>query len=82
MEDVSDAFGEEAKVGGLAPNEEVEGDVEKFAAAVVIGGVVLVLLLLGLGGGGDGKGGEASSETKSFFLFYFSDFCVFFPVLI
>ena len=39
MEDVSDAFGEEAKVGGLAPNEEVEGDVEKFAAAVVIGGV-------------------------------------------
>lgn len=43
MEDVGEAFGEEAEVGGLAPDEEVEGDVKEFAALVgggVIGGVV------------------------------------------
>lgn len=43
MKDVGEAFGEEAEVGRLTPDEEVEGDVKEFAAVVgggVIGGVV------------------------------------------
>ncbi|KAG4384530.1 hypothetical protein GLYMA_13G297150v4 [Glycine max] len=64
MEDVSDAFGEEAKVGGLAPNEEVEGDVEKFAAAVVIGGVGFVIGEPDRGFGGEvvAPGGVVAEE--------------------
>lgn len=34
VEDVADAFGDEAEVGGLAPDEEVEGDVEEIEAVV------------------------------------------------
>jgi len=43
VKDVGEAFGEEAEVGRLAPDEEVEGDVKEFAALVrggAIGGAV------------------------------------------
>lgn len=43
VEDVADALGDEAEVGGLAPNQEVEGDVEELSA--VIGGITAAVVI-------------------------------------
>ena len=40
MEDVADALRHESEICGLSPDQEVEGDVEEFAAEVFAAAVV------------------------------------------
>ena len=64
VEDVADAFGDEPEIGGFAPDEEVEGDVEEVEAVVVGVEVAVAVgdLDIGLGSEVGAPGGVVSEE--------------------